>query len=102
MMKKISLSVSNCLIICIVLYFSSCNSEKSSNTNSLATDSVTIAKGKNSFINNCASCHNFSQYGMGIGPQLAGITTQHSVDWIKTFIRDPKKVIDSGDTTAQK
>jgi hypothetical protein len=39
---------------------------------------------------------------MGIGPQLAGVTTEHSVDWLKHFIRDPKKAIDSGDTTAQK
>jgi len=33
---------------------------------------------------------------------LAGITSANSVGWIKNFIRDPKKVIESGDTTAKK
>lgn len=77
-MKKIFLIVSNSFLIGIGLYFSSCNPETSSN--SIAKDSVTIAKGKNSFVTNCASCHNFSQYGMGIGPQLAGVTADHSVE----------------------
>ena len=101
-MKKIFLIASGCFLISIIFYFSSCNPESSTNANSLPKDSATIAKGKNLFVNNCASCHNFSQYGMGIGPHLAGVTMEHSVDWLKNFIRDPKKVIDSGDTTAQK
>jgi glucose/arabinose dehydrogenase/mono/diheme cytochrome c family protein len=100
MMKKIFLTVLNSFLIGMAVYFSSCNPETSSN--SIAKDSVTIAKGKNSFVTNCASCHNFSQYGMGIGSQLAGVTADHSVEWLKNFIRDPKKVIDSGDTIAQK
>ena len=81
-------------------FFSSCNSGDSSGARSLPTDSITIVKGQNSFANKCNSCHNFNYDG--IGPQLAGITTENSVDWIKNFIRDPKKVIESGDTTAKK
>jgi glucose/arabinose dehydrogenase len=71
-----------------------------SGENSLPTDSVTISKGLHSFNEKCASCHNF--YYEGIGPQLAGITSQNSVEWIRNFIRDPKAMIDSGDTTAKK
>ncbi|HTE31902.1 MAG TPA: cytochrome c, partial [Chryseolinea sp.] len=82
------------------LYFTNCNSGNSSDSSAISTDSITIAHGKASFENKCASCHNFS--GNGIGPQLAGITLQQPIEWIKGFIKNPKKVIDAGDTTAQK
>jgi len=96
-MKKRIVSVAT--IACFLFYvFSSCNSGDAFDTRSLATDSMTIAKGQNSFANRCNSCHNFNYDG--IGPQLAGITSENSVGWIKNFIRDPKKVIESGDTTA--
>lgn len=86
-------------IACFLSYFfSNCNS--GDDTRSLPTDSITIAKGQNSFANKCNSCHNFNYDG--IGPQLAGVTSEKSVSWIKNFIRDPKKVIESGDTTGKK
>jgi mono/diheme cytochrome c family protein len=88
-------------IACFLFYFfSSCNSGDAFDARSLATDSITIAKGQNSFASKCNSCHNFNYDG--IGPQLAGVTSENSVSWIKNFIRDPKKVIESGDTTAKK
>ncbi len=88
-------------IACSLCYFlSNCNSGDSLDTRSIPTDSITIAKGQSSFANKCNSCHNFNYDG--IGPQLAGITSENSVAWIKNFIRDPKKVIESGDTTAKK
>jgi len=83
----------------LLLSLNNCNSANT-DANSIAADSITIAKGQSAFANRCNSCHNF--YYDGIGPQLAGITSRNSVQWIKNFIRDPKKVIDSGDTTAQK
>jgi mono/diheme cytochrome c family protein len=98
-MKKRIVSIVT--IACFLFYFfSNCNSGDSFDTSSIPTDSITIAKGQNSFANKCNSCHNFNYDG--IGPQLAGITSEHSVEWIKNFIRDPKKVTESGDTTAQK
>jgi len=84
------------LLFCL----SNCRSRNSPDTSYIPTDSITIAKGQSAFANKCNSCHNF--YYDGIGPQLAGITSEHSVEWIKNFIRDPKKVIESGDTTATK
>ena len=98
-MKKRILIISTAVLLSFY-FLSSCNPGTSSDD--IATDSATILKGKNSFTAKCASCHNFNQYGMGIGPQLSEITTENSVSWIKNFIRDPKKAIDSGDTTAIK
>src|SRR6266404_3058054 len=99
MMKK-RVTVIATIVLASLFFFNSCNSKKPSGNSSILTDSATIAVGKNSFANKCNSCHNFDQDG--IGPQLAGITSQHTVEWIKNFIKNPKQVIDSGDTTAQK
>src|SRR5215467_1002203 len=95
-MKKLIL-VSSTLIL-FFLNFSSCNSGSSSNDNSIATDSVTIAEGAAIFNQNCSGCHNFRQDA--IGPQLSGITTKVSADWIDHFIKDPQKTISSGDKHA--
>ncbi len=101
-MKKAILIILNTILIVIIFYFSSCNSGSSSAPTLFPSDSVTIAKGRNLFVGNCSNCHNFNQYGMGIGPQLAGITTENSVSWIKNFIKNPQKIIESGDPKAQK
>lgn len=95
-MKKGMLIISSALLL---LYFSSCNSNASLDNSAISTDSVTIAKGEASFIQYCSSCHNFRQDGMG--PQLGGLTTSVPADWIQHFIRDPKKIIESGDDRAQ-
>ena len=96
-MKKRIISIFT--IACFLFYlFSNCNS--GDDTRLLPTDSITISKGQNSFANKCNSCHNFNYDG--IGPQLAGVTSEKSVGWLKNFIRDPKKVIESGDTTGKK
>src|SRR3954463_15904936 len=87
-------------VLPLVYLLSACNSKKSSDNGSIPADSATIAKGKGAFSDKCTGCHNFIEDG--IGPQLAGVTSQQSVEWIKNFIKNPKQVIDSGDTTAQK
>ncbi len=38
----------------------------------------------------------------GIGPQLGGLTTFVSADWLKHFITNPQKVIESGDKRARR
>lgn len=98
-MKNISLIVATAALI-LLYVFVSCNPEVSSNTDSISADSMSIAKGEKSFIEKCGSCHNFLQDG--IGPELGGVTKEKPADWIKNFISNPKKLIDSGDTTAQK
>ena len=99
-MKQALFIISFFSVVIILLSINSCNSGTSSGISSLPDDSATISLGKNSFLTKCANCHNFTQNG--IGPQLAGITSKYSIDWIRNFIKDPKKVIDAGDTNAVK
>src|SRR5215207_8103638 len=80
----------------IILIFYSC---RSSDKNSISSDPAVIAKGQNSFTQNCSGCHNLGQES--IGPDLSGITEQASVEWIHNFIKDPKGAIESGDERGQ-
>lgn len=66
---------------------------------SISKDPAIIADGEKMFNTNCEGCHNFRQDG--IGPQLSGITTQVSTDWLINFIKDPQKIISSGDVHAK-
>lgn len=84
----------------IIILYCSCNIRSNSEKEAIATDTATIAKGEKLFIQNCGSCHNFQQDG--IGPALAGITKEASAQWITHFIKNPKGLIDSGDNRAKK
>lgn len=95
-MKKSILIISIALLFMLYFGFSSFNSQSAK---IISADSITIAKGETIFNQNCSSCHSFKQDG--IGPKLGGLTDLVSKDWIKNFIRDPKKVIESGDERAQ-
>ncbi len=88
------------LITASILYMVSCKNGNAPGSSSISTDSATIAMGETEFVQQCSGCHNFRQ--KGIGPQLSGITAEVSADWIRQFIRDPKKMIQSGDERAQK
>ncbi|SOE21572.1 Cytochrome c [Spirosomataceae bacterium TFI 002] len=57
-----------------------------------------ITKGQQLFDQNCSGCHNFVQNG--IGPQLGGLSSSVSNDWIASFIKNPQEVINSGDERA--
>jgi glucose/arabinose dehydrogenase len=96
-MKKEILIISSAFFL--LLYFNSCNSRTSVDMSSISTDSATIAVGETSFNQHCSGCHNFRQDG--IGPQLGGVTTKVSADWIKHFIKNPQEVISSGDKQGQ-
>src|SRR5687768_3780231 len=90
------------LLSCLSTVFflsGSCLSGASADNNHIATDSLTIAQGEAIFTQHCSGCHNFRQDG--IGPNLSGLTTVASADWIKDFIKDPKARIESGDKRAQ-
>ena len=89
MKKKILLIAT--LALSLLYFFSSCNTGTSINNSSISADSSYIAVGEVSFNKNCSGCHNFRQDG--IGPQLGGLTTNVSADWIHQFITDSKKMI---------
>ncbi len=65
----------------------------------ISADSIIIAKGETAFNRYCSGCHNFRQDG--IGPQLGGLTTKVTAEWIQHFIKDPQRVINSGDERAK-
>lgn len=96
-MKKRIFIVS--IAVIFLFYFYACNLGSSSGNSSISADSTAITKGEAVFNQNCSGCHNFKQDG--IGPQLSGLTTKVSREWIQQFIRDPQKVINSGDNHAQ-
>jgi glucose/arabinose dehydrogenase/cytochrome c2 len=101
MKKAVLIALSGVLLLWIS--FSCCNSDSATNRDSVSADPATIAKGRTLFENNCSSCHVLSDVSLnGIGPHLAGVTQENSIEWLKDFIKDPKKAIESGDTTAQK
>ena len=86
------------LILSFPYLFSSCKTGTSVDNSAISTDSTIIAAGEASFNKNCSGCHNFRQDE--IGPQLGGITTEISADWIHNFISDSRKMIESRDERA--
>jgi mono/diheme cytochrome c family protein len=67
----------------------------------LSTDPAVISAGQALFNANCKSCHRVKQ--KLVGPALAGVETRvPSLDWIKSWVRNPAKMIASGDAYANK
>lgn len=64
-----------------------------------STDTAAISKGRAFFQQNCTACHNFKQDA--IGPSLAGITAVEAPSWIRQFVKNPKAMIDAGDSAAR-
>jgi mono/diheme cytochrome c family protein len=83
------------LVVCLCL---SCGSKNGNNDAEGEVDSVAIAAGSSLFTQDCSACHSF--VSDGIGPQLGGITAATTPEWIRSFIKDPKGVIESGDERA--
>ncbi len=93
---KTSLFITGSSCIFFIAFFS-CNNGSSSN-HSISSDSAVIAQGKSLFYENCASCHNMEQNG--IGPKLAGVTSSAPADWLQNYIANPQEVINAGDERA--
>ena len=73
----------------------------SSGAQEISTDQAVIDAGGVLFNGNCKSCHRVKQ--KLVGPALAGVETRvPSIDWIKAWVRNPAKVIASGDEYANK
>ena len=84
------------ILCCLV----SCSPKKNKESQIITSDSISIASGQLVFSQNCVACHNFKENG--IGPQLGGLTKKVPADWIMSFIRDPKSVMDSDDERAKR
>lgn len=57
------------------------------------------ANGETLFVNNCKSCHNPTDEA-SIGPGLKGIEARRDFAWLKPWINNSSKVIESGDAYA--
>jgi glucose/arabinose dehydrogenase/mono/diheme cytochrome c family protein len=65
---------------------------------SYSSNRETIASGKELFSKYCSSCHGLEEDGFG--PPLGGITNLLSKETLVSFIKNPSKVIESGDARA--
>lgn len=57
------------------------------------------ATGEENFAKICSACHSIGA-GKLVGPDLAGVTTRRTEEWLAKFIKSPKAMIDGGDATA--
>ncbi len=53
------------------------------------------------FKTKCASCHTFGK-GIRVGPDLQGVTTRHTRDWLVKWIRSPETLVRANDPVAVK
>ena len=58
-----------------------------------------VDNGHSLFMNNCQQCHSVER--KIVGPPLKGVFERRNPTWLVNFIKNPEKMIDSGDTTAQ-
>ncbi|MBX2898618.1 MAG: c-type cytochrome [Cyclobacteriaceae bacterium] len=95
MKKRLSRPVT-LLSIALVLFLS-----LSSFAQTIPTDDAAISAGEALFNGNCKSCHRVKQ--KLVGPALAGVEERTpSIKWILDWVRNPAKVIASGDDYANK
>lgn len=93
-----SMNKSVFLFLIAALTIFSC-SQKNEFGSHISADVEQIKSGRLLFENNCSTCHNFQQNG--IGPNLSGVTHSVETDWITNFIKDPSKVIAADDPRAK-
>lgn len=79
----------------VLLLLSGCAHSPETSSGKIATDSLSVAEGKELFIQHCSACHNFRQ--RGIGPNLAGVTRQETAEWLASFIANSQQMISAGD-----
>ncbi len=91
-----------CLImligITLSLWYACSPGKKNNKATTIPIDKEMVAKGQELFINNCSACHNFRQ--RGIGPNLAGVTSEVEINWLQEFIRNAPEMIEKGDERA--
>ncbi|MDH5598037.1 MAG: c-type cytochrome, partial [Cyclobacteriaceae bacterium] len=94
--KSLLYSITNIALgIALLLSFNSAYAQEEL----LSTDEAVISAGQQLFEANCKTCHRVHE--KYVGPALQNVYNRApSIDWIKTFIKNPTKVINSGDQYA--
>ena len=57
-----------------------------------------VTRGEKLFETYCAACHSIGA-GVVVGPDLKGVTGRRSQSWLKSFIRDPSRMLKEKDPT---
>ncbi len=93
---------SGLLIIASIFLISFHSNVQAQDTTATASTSALnvemVAAGELLFKNNCLVCHDI--HSQKVGPALANVYERRSVEWIKAFIANSQKVIQSGDEYA--
>ena len=85
-------------LLTVLLFFTS---SFNSFSQEIPTDAASISAGEALFNGNCKSCHRVKQ--KLVGPALAGIEERApSISWILAWVKNPAKLIASGDEYANK
>lgn len=96
MKKRLPVPVTFLTLLALTLTF-----QHPSFAQTIPTDPAIISAGEVLFNGNCKSCHRVKQ--KLVGPALAGVETRvPSIEWIFGWVRNPAKVIASGDAYAVK
>ncbi|MEM9722722.1 MAG: PQQ-dependent sugar dehydrogenase, partial [Bacteroidota bacterium] len=87
-------------LLILPLLFLSCEEIASSTStkNTYARGEMSIQHGMELFNQYCASCHSFSENG--IGPNLAGVTSEVDKEWLVSFVQNAPAAIEGGDKRA--
>src|SRR5690606_39297811 len=64
----------------------------------LASHAQDLKEGASLYKANCTACHKIDK--KLTGPALAGMTERHSEEWLISWIRNSKLMVDQGDPTA--
>ncbi|MEZ5044749.1 MAG: PQQ-dependent sugar dehydrogenase [Saprospiraceae bacterium] len=105
-MIKNSTTLAILLLVSLMVCLSGCKSDSSGEPSAQSEDKkdtyvrgeLPVQHGMELFNLHCASCHNFTENG--IGPNLSGVTSQVDKAWLLAFIKNPPAVIESGDERA--
>ena len=88
------------LFVCLSGCDSTVSGKEAKKKNEYVRGEMPLQQGMALFNQHCASCHNFSENG--IGPNLTGVTAEVDKEWLIRFINNPPSVIASGDERAVK
>jgi mono/diheme cytochrome c family protein len=88
--------LSTILIFCL---FATTSFSQADSTVAVAAGGGDAANGETLFVNNCKSCHNPTDEP-SIGPGLKGVEARRDFAWLKSWINNSSKVIESGDAYA--
>ncbi len=87
-------------VVLLSLWLSYGSQSAFAQSSAVPTDAETIKAGESLFKQNCKACH--SVQSRVVGPALKNVYDRKDLPWINAFVKNPAKVIKSGDEYAVK